>query len=123
MPSAMLPRMFRMAHPSSVAALIAIAVCVPATSAQAQIPAHVRVLKSERVMRWLGPQTDVVLVVDQGTTLEVLYFDREQDAYWVVIPRDLHGIRKVGWIRASSVEPDATHVPPADAPRKAQRDD
>ena len=99
-----------MAHSFSVGALIAIAVGVPATSAQAQIPGHIRVTsKSERIMRWLGPQTDVLLIVEQGTTLEVVDFDQDKDWYWVVVPPDLHGSRKVGWIRGSSVEP---YVPP-----------
>ena len=99
--------MSRMAHLVSVGAVIAISVFVPATSAaQAQIPNHVRVTtKSERIWRWLGPQTDVLLVVDQGTTLEVLDFEREKGWYWVVLPPDLHGTRRVGWIRASAVEP------------------
>jgi outer membrane protein OmpA-like peptidoglycan-associated protein len=113
--------MSRMAHAFSVGALIAIAVCVPATSAEAQIPANVRVVTpSGRIMRWLGPQTDVVLIVDQGTTFEVIDFDQKEDWYWVVLPRDLHGSRKVGWIRASAVEPVMT---PAAAPSEAQRDD
>ncbi len=113
--------MSRMAHSFSVGALIAIAVCVPATSAQAQVPAHVRVMvKSARVMRWLGPQTDVVLIADQGTTLEVIDFDQEKDWYWVVLPRDLHGSRKVGWIRGSLVEP---YVPPPASPSQARGDD
>ena len=94
-----------MARLCSVAALIAIAVCVPAR-AQAQIPARVRVLtESEQIMRWLGPQRDVILTVGRGTTLEVLDFDRDENSYWVILPPDLHGTRKVGWIRASSVEP------------------
>jgi outer membrane protein OmpA-like peptidoglycan-associated protein len=113
--------MCRIARTFSFAALITIAVCVPATSAEAQIPAHVRVIiKSARIMRWLGPQTDVVLIANQGTTLEVIDFDQEQNWYWVVLPRDLHGSRKVGWIRASSVEP---YVPSAAASSEAQGDD
>ena len=94
------------------AALLALALGVPAASAAPPpIPAHVRVLaESERIMRWLGPDTDVLLVVNQGTTLAVLDFDQEQASYWVILPPDLHGTRKVGWIRASSVEP---YVPPA----------
>ena len=127
--------MSRMARLSAVGALIAIVVCVPATSAaQTQIPARVRVLTmSERIMRWLGPETDVILIVDQGTTLEVLDFDREKDSYWVILPPDLHGTRKVGWIRASAVEPhiaspasDAaspdSYVAPPAFPNDAQRD-
>jgi peptidoglycan-associated lipoprotein len=114
--------MSRMARSFSVGALAAVAVCVPATtSAQAQIPAHVRVMtKSERIMRWLGPQTDVLLIVDQGTTFEVIDFDQDKDWYWVVLPPDLHGSRKVGWVRGSSVEP---YVAPPASPSRAQRDD
>jgi len=85
--------------------MTAIAVCISATSAQAQIPSRVRVLTKSDVMRWLGPQRDVILIVDPGTTLEVLDFDRDENSYWVILPPDLHGTRKVGWIRASSVEP------------------
>jgi outer membrane protein OmpA-like peptidoglycan-associated protein len=113
--------MSRIAHSFLLGTLIATAVCVPATSAQAQVPAHVRVIiDSARVTRWLRPQTDVILSVDQGTTLEVIDFDQEQGAYWVVLPPDLHGSRNVGWIRASAVEP---FVPPPAAPREAQRGD
>lgn len=125
--------MSRLARVLSVGALIAIVICVPSTSAAQQIPARVRVLtKSERIMRWLGPEADVILVVDQGTTLEVLDFDREKDSYWVILPPDLHGTRKVGWIRASAVEsavaPAAQDAPPASdpapvvSPGDAQRD-
>ncbi|HET7697621.1 MAG TPA: OmpA family protein [Vicinamibacterales bacterium] len=107
-----------MARLFPVGALIAIALCVPATSAaQGRIPAHVRVLtKSERIMRWLGPQTDVILVVDQGTTLEVLDFDHDKGWYWVILPPDLHGTRKVGWIRATAVEPAAAQASDAAQP-------
>jgi outer membrane protein OmpA-like peptidoglycan-associated protein len=113
--------MSRMAQTVSVGALIALGVCVPTRSAEAQIPGHVRVVvKSARIMRWLGPQTDVVFVANQGTTFEVIDLDWDENWYWVVLPRDLHGSRKVGWIRASSVEP---YVPPAAAPSEAQRDD
>jgi hypothetical protein len=98
--------MSRMAQWFSVGAVMAIALCVPATSAaQGPIPARVRVLtQAERIMRWLGPEADVILRADQGTVLEVLDFD-EKGWYWVILPPDLHGTRKAGWIRASSVEP------------------
>jgi peptidoglycan-associated lipoprotein len=97
--------MSRMARVSA-GALIAITVCVPATAAaQSKLPSHVRVLtSSERILRWLGPEADVILVADQGTTLEVLDFDRDKESYWVVLPPDLHGTRKAGWIRANAVE-------------------
>ena len=113
--------MSRIAQKISMGALIAIGVWLPATSAQAQSPAHVRVaIDSARIMRWLGPQTDVVLVADQGTILEVLDYDRDEDAYWVVLPRDVHGTRKAGWIHASLVESSEA---PAAAPSQAQADD
>ena len=119
--------MSRMAHWFSAGALIAITVGVP-SAAQAQIPARVRVMtQSERIWRWLGPQTDVLLVVDQGTTLEVVDFEKEKGWYWVVLPADLHGTRRVGWIRASSVEPSvavaASHVAPPPPASEAQRGD
>ena len=129
------PPMSRIAHSLSVGALIAIAVCVPTPSAaQGKIPAHVRVVTtSERIMRWLGPTTDVILVAEQGTTLEVLDFDHEKDSYWVILPPDLHGTRKVGWIRKTAVEPylaspasdmppPAAEVAPSAPPSDAQRD-
>ena len=128
MPAARPPPMSRVAHSFSVGALIAISIGIPATSAQAQIPAHVRVMtKSERIWRWLGPQTDVLLIVDQGTTLEVIDFEKDKGWYWVVLPADLHGTRRVGWIRASSVEPDvalaASHAAPPASTSEARRDD
>lgn len=111
--------MSRMARTFSVGALIAIAVCLPAASAEAQIPANVRVVTgSARILRWLRPPNDVILNVDQGTTLEVL--DQDEDWYWVVLPRDLHGTRRVGWIRVSAVEPV---VPTAAVPSQGQKDE
>jgi peptidoglycan-associated lipoprotein len=99
--------MFRMAHSLSIGTLIAMTVSVPATAAaQGPIPPYVRVTaESERIMRWLGPEADVILVVDRGTTLAVLDFEQEKSSYWVILPPDLHGTRKAGWIRAGSVEP------------------
>lgn len=132
-PAARQGPMSRMAHLFPVGALMAIALSVPATAdAQGPIPAYVRVLtKSERIMRWLGPERDVILIVDQGTTLAVLDFDQEKASYWVILPPDLHGTRKVGWIRASAVEPHvpsssdeppASGVAPLASPGEAQRE-
>ena len=121
--------MSRLAHLLPGAALIAIAVCLPSTAAaQTKVPNYVRVMiNAERVMRWLGPRTDVIMVVDQGTTLEVLDFDSDADSYWVVLPPDLHGTRKVGWIRAIAVEPyvaqQAAQVVPSGGPSEAPRND
>ena len=112
--------MSRTAHSILLGSLIATGVCVPAASAQAQIPAHVRVTNpAAPVSRWLRPHDDVLANVDIGTTLDVLDFDREAGAYWVVLPRDLHGSRNAGWIRASSVEPYVP--PPAPAPEAHPR--
>jgi outer membrane protein OmpA-like peptidoglycan-associated protein len=105
-----------MARALSVGALLVVAVSVPATSAVAQTPAQVRVvIGSARILRWLRT-SDVLRKVDEGTTLEVL--DQEEDWYWVVVPPDAHGTRKVGWIRASNVEPVP---PPAATPKEGQR--
>ena len=68
-------------------------------------------------MRWLGPETEVILIVDRGTTLEVIDFDREKDWYWVVLPPDLHGTRTVtllALLLAACATPDTLT---ADAPR------
>lgn len=101
--------MTRLTRFLATAAVIATAAGVPNTlTAQRQIPSHIRVLpESERILRWLGPERDIILVVDRGTILEVLDFDREEESYWVILPPDLHGTRKAGWIRASAVEPVA----------------
>ena len=106
------PPMSRMAHWFSVGAVMLTVFCVPASlTAQGQIPARVRVLtESERIVRWLGHEADIILVVNQGTTLEVLDFDQEKNRYWVILPPDVHGTRKVGWIRASAVEPAVAPV-------------
>jgi outer membrane protein OmpA-like peptidoglycan-associated protein len=122
-----------MARSVSAGIVLAATLAVPVTSAaQGRIPSHVRVVnKSERILRWLGPQMDVILVVDQGTTLEVLDFDRDESSYWVILPPDLHGTRKVGWSRASAVEPHVAaattesatgvYIAPPDVPIDPQR--
>lgn len=89
----------------SVGALLVGALSVPAATALAQTPGRVRVVYGPApILRWLkAPDTDVLREVDRGTTLEVL--DEEMGWYWVVVPPDAHGTRKVGWIRAVDVEP------------------
>jgi outer membrane protein OmpA-like peptidoglycan-associated protein len=103
-----------------LAALIVAVTILPA-SAAAQPPGTVRVVNEPApVRRWFrAPVTDVLMVVDPGTTLDVL--DEERGWYWVVGPRDPHGTRRAGWIRIEQVEPVATKpaavrtpaVPPA----------
>jgi outer membrane protein OmpA-like peptidoglycan-associated protein len=104
-----------MAHSLFAGALISIVVCLPtAAAAQSRMPAYVRVTTtSEPITRWLSPRNDVILTIDQGTTLEVIDFDQDKQSYWVVLPPDVHGTRRVGWIRAGAVEP---FVPPPAAP-------
>jgi outer membrane protein OmpA-like peptidoglycan-associated protein len=88
-------------------ALMVGAVAVPAP-AMAQRPGTVRVVdESAPIRRWFRvPITDVLVVVDAGTTLDVL--DEERGWYWVVAPPDAHGTRRAGWIRVSQVEPVVT---------------
>jgi peptidoglycan-associated lipoprotein len=121
--------MSRMAHSFAVGTLITIAVCLPdPAAAQARMPAYVRVMtSSEPITRWLSPRNDIILTIDQGTTLEVIDFDPEKGSYWVVLPPDVHGTRRVGWIRAGAVEPalppQVATTEPAMPPIQAQRED
>jgi peptidoglycan-associated lipoprotein len=97
------------------------ALCVQPASAIAQIPGHVRVVAdSARILRWLRPANDVLVMVDRGTTLEVLDKEGTNDGewYWVVVPANAHGTRKAGWIRAINVEP---FTPPPVAPKADRR--
>src|SRR5688572_29233353 len=89
-------------------AVLVVAVIVPPASVAAQPPGTVRVVKEPApIRRWFrAPVTDVLVMVDPGTTLDVL--DQERGWYWVVAPRDAHGTRRAGWIRADQVEPVAT---------------
>jgi outer membrane protein OmpA-like peptidoglycan-associated protein len=83
-------------------ALLVFTVCIPVTPAFAQMPAEVRVVnRAAPVHRWFRAQ-DILLDVEAGTTLKVL--DKEEDWFWVILPPDIHGTRKVGWIHAGKVE-------------------
>jgi outer membrane protein OmpA-like peptidoglycan-associated protein len=95
-------------------ALLIIAVA-PAASVWAQPPGLVRVVKQPApIRRWFrAPVTDVLMMVQPGTTLDVL--DQERDWYWVITPPDAHGTRRAGWIRSNQVE--AIFARPATAPR------
>jgi outer membrane protein OmpA-like peptidoglycan-associated protein len=105
----------------TVGALALIAVCVPVPSTMAQTPANVRVVdRPARIQRWFrSPITDVLVEVEPGTTLEVL--DEENGWYWVIVPRDVHGTRKSGWIRARNVERVVRAAAPT--PDPGQRDE
>lgn len=74
-------------------------------SAAAQFPGHVRVVTdSARIQEWFRlPEPEVLAEVPAGTILDVL--DKEKDWFWVITPRNAHGTRKGGWIRAFEVEP------------------
>lgn len=115
--------MSRMVRSLAAAAVAAIAVGIPSiASAQAHMPGKVRVTaKTAAIIRWLEPQDEVLMFVEEGVTLEVVDFDREKHFYWVVTPPDVHGSRKVGWIRAIAVEPAvasmAQPAPPVEAPQ------
>jgi outer membrane protein OmpA-like peptidoglycan-associated protein len=103
-----------------VGCLLIVAVAVPAASALAQMPGKVRVVTgSATIVRWLhASEIDVLLNPEEGTTLEVL--DQDEGWYWVVVPRDAHGTRRVGWIRASHVAP-VMLVASATTPNQGQR--
>lgn len=70
----------------------------------AQTPRTVRVVdRAVPIVRWLPPTPpDVVATVDGGTTLEVI--GSEGSWYWVITPRDGHGMRRGGWIPARRVD-------------------
>ena len=102
----------------AIAAVFVAALIVPASPVAAQTPGHVRVIAdSARILRWLATE-EVILRVNQGTTLEVL--DEQEGWYWVVLPRDAHGTRKVGWIRTINVEPFTPPPTPKPNPRQEQ---
>jgi outer membrane protein OmpA-like peptidoglycan-associated protein len=92
----------------ALGAFVFFVVAIPAAPVHAQMPAHVRVVKeSAKVARWLRP-ADTLLEIEAGTTLEVL--DMDSGRYWVILPADVHGTRRSGWIRTDDVE--AVVVPP-----------
>lgn len=94
----------RLPRPLVIGAFLVVAFCAQAAPASAQFPGHVRVVaESARILRWLRPGHDVLVMVDKGTTLEVL--DQDSGWYWVVVPANAHGTRKAGWINAVNVEP------------------
>lgn len=95
--------MFRLSLNLSVGALL-VAVFASPRPAAAQTPGHVRVVSSSaRIQEWFRlPEPEVLAEVQSGTILEVL--DKEGAWFWVVAPRDAHGTRKGGWIRAFEVE-------------------
>jgi outer membrane protein OmpA-like peptidoglycan-associated protein len=102
----------------SIAAVFVAAGIGSVVPAAAQTPGQVRVIiDSARILRWLATD-EVILHVRQGTTLEVL--DELDGWYWVVLPRDAHGTRKVGWIRTINVEPFTPPPTPKPEPRKPE---
>jgi outer membrane protein OmpA-like peptidoglycan-associated protein len=98
-------------------ALLVFTLCIPVTPALAQMPAEVRVVNGTApIHRWFHAQ-DILLHVEAGTTLKVL--DKEEVWFWVILPPDIHGTRKVGWIHAVNVEPVIVR---AEAPKPGQGD-
>jgi outer membrane protein OmpA-like peptidoglycan-associated protein len=95
----------------ALGALVFFVVAIPPAPAVAQTPAHVRVVKDPaQVARWLRP-ADTLLEIEAGTTLEVL--DKDSGRYWVILPADVHGTRRSGWIRTEDVEPVSVPQPAA----------
>lgn len=110
--------MRRTSLPLVVGSLVVVALASP-RSAAAQVPGHVRVVGgSARIQEWYRlPEPGILAVVEAGTVLEVL--DKEDGWFWVVAPRDAHGTRKGGWIRAFEVE---AFVPVAASTASAEDD-
>ena len=83
--------------------LLLLFVALPAANAAAQLPSDVRVVNPSPLRRWFpNPESDVLMVAQPGTMLEVL--DQERGWYWIVAPRDAFGTRKTGWVRVKDVE-------------------
>jgi outer membrane protein OmpA-like peptidoglycan-associated protein len=98
--------------------LLLLFVGLPAANAAAQIPSDVRVVNASPLRRWFpNPESDVLMVAQPGTLLEVL--DQESGWYWIVAPRDAFGTAKSGWVRVKDVEavPRAVARPAPAAPR------
>lgn len=95
---------------NAAAGALLVALFAPAVAASAQIPAYVRVAHGPvRIQEWYRrPDPQVLFVAETGTILAVL--DEDDDWFWVVLPPDAHGTRRVGWVRTASVE---AYVPPA----------
>ena len=105
------PILMSASHSRALGAVVFCVVAIPPAPAGAQTPAHVRVVKdSAQVARWLRP-ADTLLEIDAGTTLEVL--DKDSGRYWVILPADVHGTRRSGWIRTEDVEPVSVPRPSA----------
>ncbi|MEX2270421.1 MAG: outer membrane beta-barrel protein [Vicinamibacterales bacterium] len=47
-------------------------------------------------------KSEVVMSALQGTVLEVI--GKDGDWYWIILPRDIHGTRRPGWVAARDVE-------------------
>jgi outer membrane protein OmpA-like peptidoglycan-associated protein len=95
---------------------------LPLGTAFAQSHPAVRVTRDETEIKPFRARGEVYMTARKGTLLEVIYIDGDRyehpdsNWYWVVLPRDLSGAGRAGWIRGDAVE----YVPPqepAPAPR------
>jgi outer membrane protein OmpA-like peptidoglycan-associated protein len=98
---------------------VSVAVCsvILGGTAFAQSPPLVRVTSpAAAVTSRQHGKGDLRMTASQGTVLEVIstvgdrQVHRETNLYWVLIPRDLHGTRLVGWVSGRDVERVAGNV-------------
>lgn len=97
-------RMISATRPVFAGAALAAAFCACATAASAQQmhPGAQVVTKATLAHLWLRAPSQVVADLQPGTKLDVL--DKDGDWLWVIVPPDLNGTRRSGWVRADTVE-------------------
>lgn len=96
-----MPRVIRFLPLVSLS-LACLAAHAAVASADQNLPA-LRVRKETATVH-TGPMgsSPIVTTTTRGTVLESI--DRQDDWYWVILPRDVHGTRIPGWVHASDLE-------------------
>jgi outer membrane protein OmpA-like peptidoglycan-associated protein len=83
---------------------------IPLATAHAQSYAQVRVIRDGLEISPLRGTDDVRMRPPKGTVLEVIYIEgdryahRDDNWYWVMLPKDPWATRPAGWIRGDAVE-------------------
>lgn len=105
-------------RPSSLARILMSALVLsllPLATAFAEPNPYVRVTRDGTDVRLTQrARSTLMMTAQQGAVLEVMHIDgdryahRNSNWYWVLLPPDPWGVRRVGWIRGDLVE----HVPP-----------
>jgi outer membrane protein OmpA-like peptidoglycan-associated protein len=89
-----------------------IASLVPVGTAYAQGSAFVRVTRDQlEITSTPRANGTLLMVAPRGTVLEVVhtqgdrYAHREANVYWILVPPDVWGVQRIGWIAARDSEP------------------